>query len=115
MNKKDPPQDLPQITVQWWQAPTQVATEGDKLPYYQAVLDSLAHRIEVFPQIQFEFINDPVTDTINLAGETLAFANLEQDLLNAGFRPKEIPNLGMDGYERNALKELILNGGKYNG
>ena len=109
------PEPLPPIPVVWYAAPTSVATDPTHLPYYLAVMGKLQDRSDTFPNLQMEFIYCPVKDTINLSGEAMLFVNFEQDLFNAGFRPVEIPNNGMDQKERALLREVILNGGKLHG
>lgn len=102
----------PQVVVVWYQAPQHIVTSPEKLPYYEGVMRKIQDRASVFPQLQLDFIFCPVTDMVNLAGETMIFAGLEQDLWNAGFRPVEIPNNGMDQQERQEFRDMILQGGK---
>ena len=103
------------IPIQWFAAPLHIINEPSKLPYYEAVIRKIFDRAETFPQLRLDFINCPVKSTVNLAGEAFLFYGLEDDLYNAGFRPMEIPNQGMDEKERLAFREMILNGGKLNG
>ncbi len=109
------PSELPPISVIWYQAPSDIATDSIHYPYYEKVMQVLEQRQDTFPNLQFEFIFDPETNTINFAGETLLFVNLEQDLYNAGFRPMDIPNQGMDEKQRFAFREMILRGGRLHG
>lgn len=106
---------LPPISIIWYQAPSTVSTDPIHLPYYMAVMNKINDRASTFPNMQLDFIFCPVNDTINLAGETMLFLNLEQDLYNAGFRPMEIPNRGMDAQQRLEFREMILHGGRLNG
>lgn len=99
----------------WYQAPQARATSPKHLEMFQRLQLIIEQRKVMLPDKRCEHVYDPVGNTINFAGHPDFFIGLADDFRQAGFDLREVSGDAMDQQQRDAFREMIINGGSYNG